>query len=83
MCALTWKGSEASTGAEHLQWCKDRAAQYLAIGDASEAWASFCSDMQKHDETRQHPALLDGTRLRLGGFLSTVDELRAFIAGLN
>jgi hypothetical protein len=40
------------TAAEHLQWCKDRALQYLYDGDVKNAVASFWSDMDKHEETK-------------------------------
>lgn len=36
---------------EHLQWCKDRALQYLNNGQIAEGMASFTSDMSKHEGT--------------------------------
>ena len=35
----------------HLQWCKDRALEYLNAGDVANGMASFVSDMGKHEET--------------------------------
>lgn len=39
------------TRAEHLQWCKDRAMEYVRAGDYQQAVASMLSDLSKHDET--------------------------------
>ena len=33
------------TRAEHLQWSKDRAIEYINMGDADQAWASMVSDL--------------------------------------
>ena len=41
-----------NTRAQHLQWCKDRAMQYVNSGDLVEAVTSMASDLGKHDETR-------------------------------
>jgi len=56
---------------EHLQWCKDRANQYVKNGDIQEAFASFLSDMSKHEETANHMALEMGMNLLLAGLLSS------------
>jgi hypothetical protein len=37
---------------EHLEWCKERAREYLDRGDLANAVASMGSDMDKHPETR-------------------------------
>jgi hypothetical protein len=42
---------ETTTRAEHMQWCKTRALEYLKIGDVSEAIASMVSDLSKHADT--------------------------------
>ena len=69
---------------EHLQWCKDRALEILDRGgDAAEAYASFSSDMMKHDETRNHSAITLGVMLMLGGYNKTPEEMRKFINGFN
>lgn len=39
-----------TTRAEHVQWCKQRALEYLP-GDPRQALGSMLSDMRKHDET--------------------------------
>ena len=69
---------------EHLQWCKDRAIEILdRTGDTGEAYASFCSDMNKHDKTREHSAITLGVMLMLGGHNNTVHEMKKFINGFN
>lgn len=37
--------------AEHLQWCKKRAIEYLNQNDIQQAAASFMSDMRKNEDT--------------------------------
>jgi hypothetical protein len=39
------------TRAEHLQWCKDRALEYVELGDLETAILSMQSDIKKHPET--------------------------------
>lgn len=39
------------TRQEHLQWCKDRALEYVKVGDNDSALASMLSDLAKHPET--------------------------------
>jgi hypothetical protein len=39
------------TRAEHLQWCKDRAMEYVKEGDLLQAVTSMMSDINKHPET--------------------------------
>lgn len=69
--------------AEHLQWCKDRANEYVDKNNLSEAFASFQSDMTKHPETDGHSALQIGTMLLIGGHLSTSGQMRNWINGFN
>ena len=40
------------TREEHLEWCKQRAREYLDRGELANAVASMGSDMDKHPETR-------------------------------
>lgn len=68
---------------EHLQWCKDRAIEYVKAGDLKNAFASFQSDMTKHPETANHLVLQMGTMLLLGGHLSTIYEMEQWINGTN
>lgn len=67
----------------HLQWCKDRANEYLTNGDVTKAIASMCSDMQKHEGTQNHAALLLMLQLQMAGNLSTADDAKRFIDGFN
>jgi len=40
-----------TTRAEHVRWCKQRALEYIELGQPDQAYASMVSDMGKHDET--------------------------------
>ncbi len=71
------------TRAEHLQWCKDRAIEYVNMGDTAQAFASMASDLNKHDETREHSAMRLGMMLHMNGNLKTADAMRKFILGFN
>lgn len=68
---------------EHLQWCKDRALEYVENGDTKNAIASMTSDMSKHEELADHLALELGMMLLLGGHLSTTHQMREWIIGFN
>jgi hypothetical protein len=68
---------------EHLNWCKQRALEYIKTGDVNNAWASMCSDMDKHPETKGHSAINLGTMLIMSGGLSTATEMKKFIEGFN
>ena len=68
---------------EHLQWCKDRAMEYVKAGDLSQAFASFSSDMSKHEETAKHSALMSGLQLMFSGNLSTASDMKKWILGFN
>lgn len=68
---------------EHLDWCKKRAMEYVEMGDTTQAFASFMSDMGKHEETANHLALEMGTMLLFGGHLSTEREMGQWIKGFN
>lgn len=68
---------------EHLQWCKDRALEYVNTGDLKNAFASFQSDMTKHEETNDHIALKLGTMLLISGHLSNENQMKEWINGTN
>ncbi len=68
---------------EHMEWCKKRALEYLDDGDVTNAWASMASDLSKHPETVNHPAIDLGSNLFLTGNLSDVESMRHFIEGFN
>ena len=42
---------------EHLQWCKDRANEYVDAGDNQQAMSSMASDLRKHPETESSAAI--------------------------
>ncbi len=68
---------------EHLQWCKDRAMEYVNEGDLSQAFTSFSVDMSAHSETVDHSALQLGFQLFLNGHLDTVEKMRKWIQEFN
>ena len=45
------------TRKEHVEWCKQRAREYLNNGDAEQAILSMASDFEKHPETSNHAKL--------------------------
>lgn len=53
--------------AEHLEWCKDRALQYVDSGDLTNAYASMVSDLNKHPETKGHAAIELGMMMLMAG----------------
>lgn len=69
--------------AEHLQWCKDRALQYVDADDLPQAFASMASDLGKYPETANGPFVISGTVLMISGKLSTAHQMRKFINGFN
>lgn len=68
---------------EHLQWCKDRALEYVKENDLNNAFASFQSDMTKHPETNGHVSLQLGTMLLISGNLSSAKQMQDWIIGFN
>lgn len=68
---------------EHLRWCKQRALEYVDRGDLQEAYASMCSDLNKHPDTQNHLAIPLGLGLLMIGDLSTPQKMRDFINGFN
>jgi len=67
---------------EHLQWCKDRALEYVDAGDNQQAFSSLLSDLGKHKETSDsaHIAFLLGMLAVNSG---SPEEMRKFINGFN
>jgi hypothetical protein len=70
------------TRAEHLQWCKDRALEYVEAGLLDQAMASFCSDWRKHDDMGSMPTVLIqlGTMYAMSG---NAEDMRRWITGFN
>lgn len=71
------------TRQEHLDWCKKRALGYVELGDLPNAWASMASDLRKHNETKNHPAIELGSIMMFSGKLETPQEMKKFIEGFN
>ena len=71
------------TRAEHLAWCKQRALEYIDLGDVKNALASMFSDLGKHEGTRNHAAIQLGVMLMLAGHLDDPREARRYIEGFN
>ncbi len=70
------------TRLEHLEWCKQRAREYLDAGDAANAVASMMSDMRRHPENEaaiQGPLAVIGLMAARDG----VEAARRFIEGFN
>lgn len=68
---------------EHLQWCKDRALEYVDDGDLNAAFTSMHSDLSKHPETDASNIIMLGMMLLAGGHLSRPDQMRNWINGFN
>lgn len=71
------------TRQEHLDWCKQRAIEYVDQGDIQNAYASMASDRGKHPETEGHAAIQLGMMMLMAGQLSSPQEMRRFIEGFN
>jgi hypothetical protein len=71
------------TRQEHLDWCKQRALEYIAQGDVKNAWASMVSDLGKHEGTAGHKDINLGMMMVMSGCLSTPAEMKKFIEGFN
>lgn len=71
------------TRKEHIEWAKKRALELCDKGDLVNALASFVSDMARNPETVDHPCMKLGIALSIAGKLSTQEEIRNFIEGIN
>lgn len=73
------------TRSEHLQWCKQRALEYVKVGDLSQALASMLSDLGKHDETMGSLKSCSplAMMLKMTGQLDTRKQMEDFINGFN
>lgn len=67
----------------HLNWCKQRALEYIEAGDIRNGLLSMFSDLEKHPETKGHGAISLGLMLMMTGSLSTKEEAKSFIEGFN
>jgi hypothetical protein len=74
---------EHMTRAQHLQWAKDRALEYVEAGDLTNACASILSDLGKHPQIDPSAAqIVWGIEAMTGG-LDTAQGVRHFINGIN
>jgi len=71
------------TRAEHMEFCKKRALEYIKYNDLDGAFQSMMSDLIKHDETRTHPGMMMGMQLKMGGMLNTSAQMKKFIEDFN
>jgi len=73
------------TRAEHLEWAKARAREYLDRGDWEQAWASMVSDLSKHPELEKHMAIELGMMFIMmpNSSYRNVAAMRRFIEGFN
>ena len=63
-----------TTRKEHVNWCKRRALEYVEAGDFNQALASMGSDLNKHKETEDHPAMVLGLQMLIMGLLDTLKK---------
>jgi hypothetical protein len=73
------------TREEHLEWCKQRAREYLDRGDLANAVASMGSDMDSHPETRMAGEKM-GTLIYVAMFRITegdVQGVREWVEGFR
>lgn len=68
---------------EHLQWAKDRALEYVRIGDFKSAVASMGGDLREHPELKDHAGIDLGVMLLLSGHLSTEKAAREWVVGFR
>lgn len=71
------------TRAEHLEWAKQRALEYVDREDLSQALNSMMSDLGKHDELRNHGAIELTVMMMAGGLLDNSERVRRHIEGFN
>lgn len=69
--------------AEHVEWCKQRALEYVDRGALGDAIASMGSDLKKHPDTENHPAIELGITMMITGELGSEHAMRKFINGFN
>lgn len=72
------------TRADYLQWCKDRAMEYVRRGELLEGVTSMMSDMEKRDDTKLGPALSGlGIQAALQATQGNRDMVERYILGFN
>ena len=71
------------TRAQHLKWAKDRALEYVEMGQIQYAFDSIMLDLRKHPETENNMNIEIGYSLWMMGHLKTAEQMRHFINGFN
>ena len=71
------------TREEHLQWCKDRAMQYVNDGDLVNAVTSMMSDINKHEETADKGLSMLGIMAAMEATKGNLREVIRYIEGFN
>lgn len=71
------------TRAEHLAFCKQRALEYVELGDLINAVGSMFSDLGKHDETIGCVSPELATEGMTFAALNDADNVRRWIGGFN
>jgi hypothetical protein len=71
------------TRADHIQWCKDRALEYVEFGDLDKAIASMQSDLKKHPETRLPMTIERATDIQILFRVHTKQHVIDWINGFN
>ena len=69
------------TRSEHLNWCKQRALEYVDAGDLDQAVASMASDLTKHPDTANTPPML--TMLGMMEIANGPNAVRRWVEGFN
>lgn len=69
--------------AEHLQWCKDRAIEYLEWEDYEGSISSMLSDLTKRVDTFNSTAIDESMRILLASPPLTEEKIRQWIEGFN
>ncbi|MEE8427060.1 MAG: hypothetical protein V3S15_07215 [Woeseiaceae bacterium] len=77
--------TETTERQAHLDWCKQRALEYVDAGDLPGAFASFSSDVTKHPETQgiSETIAMLGMPMLVSGLLDTAVKMRDHIEGYN
>jgi len=66
---------------EHFRWARDRAMEYVEMGDGALAMSSLVSDLNKHEGTAH--IMADLSTLMIGEYLiDGVRGVKRFIEGL-
>jgi hypothetical protein len=67
---------------EHLEWCKQRAREYLAQGRCADAIASMMSDLSKHEDFKDIGAKLAPMGL-FYAMQNDLEDARRFVEGFR